>query len=461
MLGRRGLIGVALLCAPFARPQDKLITFHVVAVDSRGQPVSDLTAADFQVEDQGKHFRIAVFHKDGAPVDTDPPLSPDEYSNHPASPPAAVTVILLDLLNPIDPRLGRDQLAAAMQKTPLDNVFLYFLTTHGPLAARSLPPDPDPPVSLAAINLEGAYQTARVFNTDPPGEDYAYITYRSFQLLVSRLAGFPGRKSILWISRGIPFATAQASYPAMVADLNAKLQRWNIAVYPVGNSDQEPGHRSTGTLEEVALMTGGRAHLDGNVPLALREALGDAQPTYAIGYYPEPWDDKYHKVRLVCIRHGVRILARDGYYAHPEQASTVEQEKNAIQMVAWSPFDVGEIGMRVSTTGDPDKPRQRHFKIRLAMPDLRLWRREEGYAGSFSITFVSYDVSGKQSISKPLPYSFHMTAEQHESAVKGGISAPADQVVEESTKKIRVIVFDRNSNAVGSVTIPVAAGAVR
>jgi hypothetical protein len=47
-----------------------------------------------------------------------------------------------------------------------------------------------------------------------------------------------------------------------------------------------------------------------------------------------------------------------------------------------------------------------------------------------------------------------MTAEQREEALKNGITLSPES---DAIQKIRVIVFDGNSNNIGSVTIPISA----
>jgi hypothetical protein len=59
------------LALVFAPPQDaqpapagtRLVDLNVIAVDGRGDPVTDLTADDFQIVDAGKPQRIVLFSR--------------------------------------------------------------------------------------------------------------------------------------------------------------------------------------------------------------------------------------------------------------------------------------------------------------------------------------------------------------------------------------------------------------
>src|SRR5580704_5143508 len=149
---RRDLL---ILCIVFASPvfvsaappdsEERLVNLNVVVLDSHGQPVSDLTADDFQVQDQGKHSRIAVFHKNDAAVPSEAapaPLGPHEFSNRAGAVSPSVTLILLDLVNLAMDQQGyaRNQLVTALRRLEsADYVYLYLLTVRGPIAIRGLP----------------------------------------------------------------------------------------------------------------------------------------------------------------------------------------------------------------------------------------------------------------------------------------------------------------------------------
>jgi hypothetical protein len=56
-----------------------LVHLHPLVLDSKGQPVTDLTASDFKVADQGKTQTIFLFRRPVAKSSAE--LGPHEYTN--------------------------------------------------------------------------------------------------------------------------------------------------------------------------------------------------------------------------------------------------------------------------------------------------------------------------------------------------------------------------------------------
>ena len=77
---------------------EQLKKLNVAALDAHGQPVTDLTAADFQVFDDGKPQPILYFRFTSAKPKQATALGPREYSNRSGAPHDPV-VILFDMLN--------------------------------------------------------------------------------------------------------------------------------------------------------------------------------------------------------------------------------------------------------------------------------------------------------------------------------------------------------------------------
>ncbi|HEV2690728.1 MAG TPA: VWA domain-containing protein [Bryobacteraceae bacterium] len=463
----RRLLLTCLACAALslAYAQERLVNLHVVALDRHDQPVANLTADDFQIQDQGKPVRIALMRSnDPKSVSEATPLGPHEFSNHSGSALPSVTVILFDLLHPIDEKLARAQLtkSAANFRTG-DQIYLYLLTGRGPFPVRGLPerrmesPATGP---LAQDQIDAAFDTAKRLNLDFYGSDMVELTYMSLQGMASRLAGLPGRKSIVWISRGVPLSIASQQpgysrdYAAQQDQLAATLQRGNIAMYPVGDSRREIGSQSMGMLNDIASRTGGRSHLDMDVGTSIQQAMQDSRASYTLAFSPPVWDAKYHKVRVTCTRSGVRVLAPDGYY--PFAAAGVDDEGSQIEAAQWSPFDAGEISLRASISPSAKTPQAVQFAIRIHTDDVQLMSTEAGFSGDVSVTLVAYDAAGRQTVLKQTGYPFRMTAEQHRDALKNGITLSPDQPLKEDVRKIRIIVFDRYSSAIGSLTVPIA-----
>jgi hypothetical protein len=92
-----------VLALAFASAADqiepRLVDLSVVAVDSGGQPVTDLAREEFQVVDAGKRQQIAFFRHNDGKLPQIPTLGSGEVSNGGRANAPHVTMVLFDLLN--------------------------------------------------------------------------------------------------------------------------------------------------------------------------------------------------------------------------------------------------------------------------------------------------------------------------------------------------------------------------
>jgi VWFA-related protein len=124
---------------PNFRTGTTLVEFTVVALDGKGNPVTDLTQADLSLSDRGQPREIAFFRFDGAAAAPEPapltPLSPGFVSNRPEyqpEPQRNVTAIVLDLLNtaPPDQNRARAQLLRHLKTLPANTPVGLFQFTE-------------------------------------------------------------------------------------------------------------------------------------------------------------------------------------------------------------------------------------------------------------------------------------------------------------------------------------------
>jgi VWFA-related protein len=114
--------------APTFRTGTTLVEFTVVALDGKGNPVTDLTQADLALTDRGEPREIAFFRFDGGPPPAEavaplPPLTAGFVTNRPEyqpEPQRSVTAIVLDMINtaPPDQNGARAQLLRYMKALP-------------------------------------------------------------------------------------------------------------------------------------------------------------------------------------------------------------------------------------------------------------------------------------------------------------------------------------------------------
>jgi hypothetical protein len=267
------------------------------------------------------------------------------------------------------------------------------------------------------------------------------------------------------ISVGSRSIFGETNYTPLLQDLTATLDRDNVAVYPVrlpgslapadGENTRGTGFASSDTLEQFAGLTGGRA-FGADIAAALAQAANDTRTSYLVAFDPplDKWDGKYHKLRVECGRSGVRLFTKQGYYAFAEDAHEGDQERAAISTGISRSFDIPEIGLHAGLSPSPN-PREMTLDVRIDVADLMLELSGGVFTGQLAVTFAAFLDNGTTRNSSPGTISIRLDPTQRETALKEGV--PLKQVVTLGVglRNLRVIVLDRMSGAIGSLTIPI------
>jgi len=468
LIGSLALAASALL----AQAPSSLVRISVAAVDSGGQPVEDLKAADLQVSDQGKAEQI-VFFRRNAPAPQTAPLAPHEYSNRTSAAPHS-TVILFDLMNEnqadrLDAwhKLGR----SLQQLESGESVYLYLLTLEGTLSpihaigksgAKS---DDDktwtPPIEKV---LDKAMKAAS--HAPPAGIDQEMVvkkTYVALETLANQLAALPGRRDIVWVTSGTPNVWNTKSpcsgdwidCALYVPHLSVTLTAANVAVNPLTYTSS-PSPDLNRDLEMMAGLTGGWPYFGEDIRAVLKEVARDAAFSYSIFYDPaaDNWDSKFHKVRVTTERKGLKLRARQRYYAFPDKRPDAAKQQPVLAAAFQSLSDDPGIGLRITVTPGPDAAKSVHLAIQIDAADLLL--REEGGNFTGGLTFLVADMGASGPVGDPTinTSTIHLTPDQRAAAMKDGFPLPQDHLISDSIQKLRVIVLDQGSNIAGSLTIP-------
>lgn len=309
----------ALAMQPDTPPNETLsVTLNVVATDSSGKPVPDLTAADFRVSDNGSPQELTAFRRN--------------QGNGPSA-----LVLLFDLLNLNLASVGYEwqQIKQSLPEMPAsESLYLYLLVKDGSLyAVHALPADgaiPAQPDTSWIQNIGPLLQTAmQKVNQLRPTDIRTQInirfqaTYNALDHLRSAMATVPGRKELVWVTYGIPSSIRYVGgewfdCTPLLRQLAARFNGANVAVYTV-----DPGmNLGRGMLNRDALQvltgnTGGRSFTSSDVRHSVVQAVADARINYSLQYTPthENRDGKYHQVRVACNRKGVHIQTEQGYFA--------------------------------------------------------------------------------------------------------------------------------------------------
>jgi hypothetical protein len=191
-------------------------------------------------------------------------------------------------------------------------------------------------------------------------DDRVKGTTNGFRTLARYLAGYPGRKNLIWVSASFPFSMLPDKGLGMNHDRNLEfdntrnyfesvrsftraLEDARVSVYPVdvrgvwtleGWSAEDKSAPPIGPLStfvvdqvagqyayestelQVAEQTGGQACLvDNDLGDCVKKAFDDGLSYYEIAYYPaaENWREGFHEISVKTPRPGVHLSFRRGY----------------------------------------------------------------------------------------------------------------------------------------------------
>ena len=498
------------LQAPMASAADnppeqvRLVRLHVVATDSAGKPVSDLTADDIKVRDQNKDRRISEFH-----ANVVPPLAAGEIANRVVPGVRPATIILIDLLNP--ERAAQLEALKDLRKTleqtkSGESLFLYRLSVDGSI-------EPLHPVEDWAKTdwmkdvgplLDKAGREAGM--PKPAGqtvEGTTKETYVALEKLSDKLALFPGPRQIVWLSYNIPNVLpsqaasdgdrAQTDYQAPVGGIGAKaglledtvgvpwapgsgdtscktgiwvdcglyvphltttLEKNNTAIYNVNyEGTLDPGwvHGN----EQFAAAVAGRWFQKDGLASAMAQAAADSQGGYTLSFEQpkEGWDGKYHPMKLICSRKGVTLVTRDHFFAPKDTRDAATREQGALIAAFNAPGNVSDIGLRASLAPGAGAGSLR-LKLRVDAADLHLTRHGDAYDGAVTVSWVRYGQAGLVGSPGMAHPPVHFTSADLGAAMKDGIVIDQDVPMDSTIKAIRLFVVDRTTCIAGSLFIP-------
>ncbi len=478
MSAMRGVLATAVVVAAWAEPEPgldikptRLVKVNVAAEDEHGRPVCDLAASELKVFDDGAAQKIELFRRDGGDEgEAAPPLEPGEFSNRAGRRPKQATVILFDVLNSDETTQGyvRERILAAMRKfASKDTVFLYLLTMEGLLPVRPLPETGGQAGNVGKLltNLLADVNRLELGRENMTYPAKAGVTIGALQAMLPRLGAVPGRKNLIWITRSLPLdfdlsnsEPFQAGSFAAVRDLVAAVEASGTAIYPVeldgpltNSFTFRPGER----FQYLAQMTGGRFHASAAIANARREAIEDSRSSYVLGYYPPPrsWDGKRHRIRFDCLRKGVRLFAKTEYVAAPPGTMGEAVGNPAVRAAMRSPLDMAEIGLDARAAASGKGAAKVHFQLRIRAQDVTMLRWGDRFEGKFTLVYAMYDADGRRTVTPPTTDSIYLEASQWKDAAEHGIRLGGAAKLEKGVRKIRVVVFDNYSGAVGSVTV--------
>lgn len=422
---------------PVFKATTRLVVVDVGALDHEGKAVVDLKREDFMVLEDGKEQEIRVFNfrqprselrASVAPAAVTPP--DNVFTNIPRyNDEATLNVLLLDALNTTTPHQAyvREQMIRLLEKMPEGQpLAIYLLSTKltlmqdftsDPAMLREIVTKLGLKVSLLLDNATGSPEAELL----PPGladsgmisgsllqammrfeqEHTAFqtdmrirYTVKAMSALARTLAGYPGRKNLIWVSEVFPIAVdpnmqltgdvfaGTRNYGPQIAEAAQSLIESQIAIYPVdargllpssvfdasssgsdkfGRSLALPGRLGEAIsseskeldnvhhmMRDMAERTGGKAFYNRNdLDGAVRSGIEEGSTYYTLAYYPanKDWNGRFRMIKVKVAREGVKLSHRMGYFAVDPKTFVERNPKQQAEVFG----EALNLGSQVST----------------------------------------------------------------------------------------------------------------
>jgi hypothetical protein len=191
------------------------------------------------------------------------------------------------------------------------------------------------------------------------------------------------------------------------------------------------------TMEDMAGLTGGHAYLNQDLSDVVKGFTAQAPGTYSIAYVPpaDNWDNKFHRIRISTEKKGMKLQARQHYYAVVDQRPPAQRQQAMMVAAYQSGADVSDIGIRAIVSPGSGSDRIK-VEVKVNSTDI--------VAKRLTLLYSARDAERPQG--EPT-----LTDED----VKPGTPIVKEYSIDAATRKIRLIVGDKASDAVGSLTFPV------
>jgi VWFA-related protein len=378
--------------APTLRTNTQAVAIDVVVTNAKSEPVLSLRQQHFQLLEDGKPQAIDLFEEHAATLAAHAAsplqLPPHVYTNQPAAPQGdAVNVLLLDNLN----TETRDQIAIHKQiasfldtKQPGTQIAMFTLGSklqlaqgftadasllraalnsslaktpaNSMVAAQTRQDEAGDNMQQALNSMSGAKDAGSPAIVDLKGNQRGLLTLQALEQLSRYLAGFPGRKNLIWFAGSFPvaiFPTAKEQQSlsrnpeltGAVRETAGLLTASKVAVYPVDaqgihidrSMDADSGGRSQGdnfstdtardlagrtantaAMDQLAADTGGEAfHTSNDLSKSVHRAIENGSHYYTLVYTPPgtQMDGKFHRIEIKLTEGKATLSYRRGYYA--------------------------------------------------------------------------------------------------------------------------------------------------
>jgi len=496
------------------RTSTRLVLVDVVATDSKGQPVPDLKASDLTVLEDGKPQKISGFNFERSDASVaraaQIQLPASVVTNAPKFQSNSLNVILFDAANGdfTEKVYARDQLLKFLNGAALDRpVAIFAMETQLKLLHDFSTDNKSLSAAVAKYrpavknnNSESMESRASAFSTRGDyhtSERDIENTLNQLNVLAKILAGYPGRKNLIWLSESFPLTlfpetvnqqsiggqdlrsagtpgtnqNLQTSapfktYAALIKKISDSLMSAQVAVYPVdaGAVSKDDHLASQHTMDNMAESTGGKSFKNSNdLVLGLRTGIEDGSSYYTLTYYPENknWDGQFRRIQVKSSRPNVSLRYREGYYAvDPEKINKQDSDavaENFSRLLELEAPTATQVVFQAQVQPPSDKNKKVVVTFHIDPRTLAFEKKDNGVEfAKLSCTVWAYGKDKDKPTMSSGTITANLSASEYQQMMQQHF-LPCDRQLDlkSGTYALRMGVLDRASNKIGTATAQV------
>jgi VWFA-related protein len=502
----------------------RLVVVDVVATDSKGQPVLGLKAEDFIVSEDSRPQKISDFslQQPGVIPVVTAALPPNVVTNVPRFKATSLNVLLLDAINGefSSHAYAQDRLIKFLDSNPtVQPTAIYVLEVQKLTMLHDFTTDtaalkntlanfrPAGTARMSQVDAAASSFVSRgAFHTD---EHTIEATLRALNSLAQVLAGYPGRKNLIWVSEAFPTNLLAEGAPQGGVNLTAgifshsnpgtslgqqdaqqalvtgngpedqmpgsgrgfdqqlarianALMNAHVALYPIDAAGlgQADHLSSQNNMKALAERTGGKSYYNSNnIDLGVRTSIDDGSTYYALTYYPDNknWNGAFRNIQVTTSHPGVQLRFRLGYYAlDPDSAANKDMKKVVQDIgVAMSSDTPTTSAVLFQATVMPSKGDGKvTVNFSIDPHTVAFEQKEDGMAhAAVACAVFAYPDKGKPIMTEGTNSVVALKPEKLAQAMQSRF--PCTQVVslKSGHYTLRLGVIDRNTNLIGTAII--------
>jgi VWFA-related protein len=444
---------------PF-RSGTNIVRVDATVIDRQGNPVTSLTADDFEVREDGRVQPITSFKflsADGQPTDDRSlPIRSQQHAAAEAARDDVRTFLIFWDEYHIEPFTtayrGREELTRVVLEAfgPTDLVAVMDQLT--PLSAIEFTRDrralADQVHTLKG--RRGEYFPPRSAVEEEHLKAVQHLSQVEIlrnQVIISAIRAAlahlgtirEGRKTLIVVTEGVgvprgrgggpmtptassdPGLSTYAEESSIAIDLVRAANDSNTAVHIVDPRGLQVSMARIGLLENLASGSGGETHTTNDMLGAFQRMVKQSSAVYLLGYTREmPADGRFHEIKVRMKRGGYDVRARSGYWA--PGAEDVERSKKAAADTALSP----SLAAAFAALPPPGAPRL-----------VDVWAGMRPHPDGGTDVLLAWAVRSRGT-SEAIPASLSASVKSGESVVFDGVVPPGGTIVRSPAGSVKI-----------------------